>query len=157
MNLAQLEGIRPAHVEKLAQAGIKTPLALLKRGYTPALRRQLAEETGISEELLLAWVRFADILQVEGIGVEYAGLLDEIGIDTAEALAVQNARSLAKQLKQTNEAGKRVSRLPSLKQLQKAIRSATKIRNGPHSLTGNPSTVAPPPRKKRIRRKKRRT
>ena len=147
MKLAEIEGISDVQVAKLARAGIKTLMALFKRGSTPELRKKLSKETGISERLLLEWVHFADLLRVEGIGVEYAGLLDEIGIDSVEALAVQNAKSLAKELKKSNEAKKRVNRLPSIKHLARAIKSASKVSHA-HSLTGDATTPAPAPRKK---------
>jgi predicted flap endonuclease-1-like 5' DNA nuclease len=148
MKLAEIEGIGPSYVAKLAQAGVKTPMALLKKGYTPDLRKELASETGISESLILDWVLFADLLRVEGIGVEYASLLEEIGIDSSEALAIQNVKSLAKRLKKSNEEKKLVYRLPTIKQLARAIKSASKIDHIPHGFAGDQTTFPPPPRKK---------
>ena len=149
MNIAEIEGIGLSQVEKLARAGIKTPAALIKKGYTPALRKSLAEETGISETQILYWVQFADLLRIEGIGLEYAGLLEEIGVDSSKELAARNAKYLAKRMKEVNAEKNRVHKLPGFKQIVRAIESAKEI-NSPHGLAGNSTTDAPHPGKKKI-------
>lgn len=157
MNLAEFEDIGSRDVNKLARVGIKTPMGLLKKGYTPDLRKKLAQETGISEKKLLDWIRFADLLRVEGIGLEYADLLREIGIDSSEALAIQNAKSLAERLKSSSKASGHAYRLPGLKQIMRAIKSASKVKHGPYSLSGDISTNAPPPPPVKKAQKRKRT
>jgi predicted RecB family nuclease len=147
MKLHQIEGIVIEHVKKLEQAGIRTPESLLKEAHTANQRRKLAQETGIDEQLILEWVRFADLLRLKGIGLQYANLLEELGIDTSRELAAQDVQDLAEAVRQLNEEKNVVRRLPSLRQLTHAIQSATAINQSPRGLAGNGTTDAPPPKK----------
>ncbi|MDE5839217.1 MAG: DUF4332 domain-containing protein, partial [Paramuribaculum sp.] len=51
----EIEGIGSAYAEKLEAVGVKTTEALLDRAETKKGREKLAEETGISEKLILKW------------------------------------------------------------------------------------------------------
>jgi predicted flap endonuclease-1-like 5' DNA nuclease len=147
MKLHQIENIGINHVKKLEEAGIRTPQRLLEKGQTPEQRRELAQETGIDEQLILEWVRFADLLRLEGIGIEYASLLEEVGVDTSRELAARDVQNLVTAMRHVNEEKNLVRRLPSLRQLTKAIQSAIAINQSPRGLAGNGTTDAPPPKK----------
>jgi predicted flap endonuclease-1-like 5' DNA nuclease len=95
MKIEDVEGIGPAFAEKLTAAGVATTDALLERGGTSTGRDRLSEATGISERLILEWVNHADLMRIEGVGSEYADLLEAAGVDSCAELAQRNAANLA--------------------------------------------------------------
>ncbi len=64
-NIIDIEGVGEAYAEKLQAAGINTVDELLGRGASPRGRQKLAEETGISEKLILRWTNHADLFRVK--------------------------------------------------------------------------------------------
>jgi predicted flap endonuclease-1-like 5' DNA nuclease len=149
MKLADIEGISPKDVSKLASVGIRTPHDLLEQGYTPAKRRKLATATGINQKLILEWVNMADLFRIKGIGLVYADLLEEAGVDTSKELSMRKAKQLIAAMEKVNSEKNLARRLPSLKQIRKAIAIATEIHRSSHSLAGDGTTDAPPPKKSR--------
>ena len=146
MKLNDIEGLKEIHAKELAKVGINTTRDLLENGRTSAKRKKLAEETGISANLILRWVHIADLVRVEGIGIEYANLLEKAGVDTAKDLSRRNAENLAVALERTNEQKRLVQRTPGIKRLLRVIQSASEINLAPHGgLSGNGTTDAPPP------------
>jgi predicted flap endonuclease-1-like 5' DNA nuclease len=95
MKIEDVEGIGPAFAEKLSAAGVATTDALLERGGTSTGRDRLSEATGISERLILEWVNHADLMRIDGVGSEYADLLEAAGVDSCAELAQRNAANLA--------------------------------------------------------------
>jgi predicted flap endonuclease-1-like 5' DNA nuclease len=95
MKIEDVEGIGPTFAEKLSGAGVSTTDDLLDRGGTAAGRDRLSEATGISERLLLEWVNHADLMRINGVGSEYADLLEAAGVDSCAELAQRNADNLA--------------------------------------------------------------
>ena len=95
MKIEDVEGIGPAFAGKLTAAGVATTDALLERGGTSTGRDRLSEATGISERLILEWVNHADLMRIDGVGSEYADLLEAAGVDSPSELAQRNAANLA--------------------------------------------------------------
>jgi hypothetical protein len=95
MKVEDVEGIGPTFAAKLIEAGVSTTDALLDRGGTSAGRDRLSEATGISEKLLLEWVNHADLMRIDGVGSEYADLLEAAGVDSCAELVQRNAANLA--------------------------------------------------------------
>ncbi|HLO34627.1 MAG TPA: DUF4332 domain-containing protein [Candidatus Deferrimicrobium sp.] len=95
MKIEEVEGIGPTFAQKLAAAGVPTTDALLDRGATANGRGKLSEATGISEKLILEWVNHADLMRINGVGSEYADLLEAAGVDSCAELARRNAANLA--------------------------------------------------------------
>lgn len=113
-NIKKIEGIGPVFAEKLAGAGVKTVDALLKAGETPALRKELAEKSGLTAHQILEWVNHADLFRIKGVGEEYSDLLEEAGVDTVVELATRNAAHLLEKMTLVNAEKKLVRRLPTL-------------------------------------------
>ena len=111
--LSTVEGIGEVYTEKLEAAGVLTTEALLERGATPQGRKALAEQSGISEKLILEWVNRVDLFRIKGIGEEFSDLLESAGVDTVPELAQRNPGNLYRALVETKEAKKLVRRLPS--------------------------------------------
>ncbi len=122
--LEYIEGIGPAYAEKLQAAGIRSTDALLKKGATPQGRKELAEATGISPDLILNWVNAADLYRIRGIGSEYGQLLEQAGVNTVVELARRNPDNLYAKLAEVNEAKHLVRQLPSPRQVASWVEQA---------------------------------
>jgi len=110
--IEEIEGIGPAYAGKLGAAGIGTTEALLEKGCTRTGRTALAEQTGLSDKLILKWVNMADLCRIKGIGGEYAELLECAGVDTVKELRTRNPENLAAKLAEVNEEKKLVRQVP---------------------------------------------
>ena len=110
--IIDIEGIGPVYAEKLVAAGIITAEDLLVKCAAPAGRKALAEETGISDKLILTWTNHADLFRVKGVGPQFAELLEASGVDTVKELQHRNAANLAAKALEVNEAKHLVRRVP---------------------------------------------
>ena len=123
-SIIDIEGIGAVYTQKLQAADIQTTEDLLERGKTPAGRQNLAEQTGISETLILEWVNLSDLLRIKGVGEEYSDLLEEAGVDTVPELAQRNSANLYAKLVEVNAAKDLVRRLPSEDQVADWVNQA---------------------------------
>ena len=126
-NLLRVEGIGEVYAQKLSNAGIKTTNALLKQGATPKGRKEIAENSGISETLILEWVNHVDLFRIKGVFEEYADLLEEAGVDTVKELAQRNPANLYKKLVEVNEQKKLVRQLPGKSQVENWVAQAKQL------------------------------
>lgn len=122
-----IEGIGPVYESKLKEIGISTTEELLEKGATKKGRKTIAEETGISEKLILTWVNHTDLFRIKGIGPQYAELLEASGVDTVPELATRKPENLLKKMTEVNEDKKLVRGLPVLKQVEKWIEQAKEL------------------------------
>lgn len=123
--ISDIEGIGPAHAEKLQKAGIRSVNALLETGASKKGRKLLAEATKVDESLILKWVNMADLYRIKGVASEYAELLEKAGVDTVKELANRNAENLFIKMKEVNSAGRPLVRqLPGLKAVQSWVKQA---------------------------------
>ncbi len=111
--LTLIEGIGPKYEETLKSIGVTSTAKLLESGKTPSGRKKLAEESGISHKLILTWVNHADLMRINGIGGEYAELLEASGVDTVPELAHRNPGNLATKMQEVNEEKSLVRRIPT--------------------------------------------
>ena len=123
-SVISIEGIGKVYAEKLHTVNIYHTSDLLRIGATPQGRRDLAEKTGISHELILEWVNLADLFRVKGIGEEYSDLLEEAGVDTVVELSHRNAANLHTKMLEVNEAKRLVRRMPSLASVEAWVKEA---------------------------------
>ena len=128
MKIEDVEGIGPTFAAKLTEAGVATTDDLLDRGGTSAGRDRLSEATGISERLLLEWVNHADLMRINGVGSEYADLLEAAGVDSCAELARRNAANLAQTFQELDAARPNtVRRVPSEETIRGWIEQADKL------------------------------
>jgi predicted flap endonuclease-1-like 5' DNA nuclease len=128
MKIQDVEGIGPTFADKLNAAGVQTTDDLLDRGAIAAGRDRLSEETGISERLLLEWVNHADLMRIDGVGSEYADLLEAAGVDSCAELARRNAANLATTFQELDAARPNtVRQVPSEATIQRWIDQADKL------------------------------
>ncbi len=116
--LEDIEGIGPTFANKLRAAGIASQKKLLEAGSTPAGRRRIEKDTGVSGKLVLKWINRADLARVRGVGEEYADLLEVAGVDTVPELARRNAENLHARMSAVNESRHLVRTLPPLAKVQ---------------------------------------
>jgi predicted flap endonuclease-1-like 5' DNA nuclease len=126
-SLLKVEGIGETYAGKLTAIGISTTQALLDKGSTPKGRKEIAEQSGISEKLVLEWVNHVDLFRIKGVGEEYADLLEEAGVDTVPELAQRKPENLHQKLAEVNQAKKLVRQLPSLAQVQSWVEQAKEL------------------------------
>ena len=126
-NLLKVEGIGETYAGKLAEAGLTTTGALLKKGATPKGRQEIAEATGISPKLVLEWINHVDLFRIKGVGEEYSDLLEEAGVDTVPELAQRNPENLYQKLVEVNQAKALVRQLPSAGQVADWVAQAKEL------------------------------
>lgn len=127
-NIEEIEGISSARAAKLAKAGIKTTDDLLKAGTTPAGRKRLVEQCGVSRIRLLKWCNMADMMRISGIGEEYSELLEAANCNTVKQMARRNPENLAKRMLEINEKKKLVRSPPTVKEVTKWVAQAKKLK-----------------------------
>lgn len=125
--LESIEGIGKSYKAKLKEAGFNTTEQLLEKGASPAGRRAIAADTGVSEKMILRWVNMADLFRIKGVGEEYSDLLEAAGVDTIPELAQRNAENLHVKMEEVNAVKKLVRRVPSLKEVTDWISQAKKL------------------------------
>jgi len=123
----EIEGIGPVLGEKLRTAGINTVDKLLENAATKKQRQTLAEETGISEKQILKFTNMADLFRLNGVGQEYAELLEVAGVDTVPELAQRNAANLTAKMEEVNEAKNLTRKTPSATEVEKWIAQAKEL------------------------------
>ncbi len=92
--LRDFPGITIETITKLEQSGIKNTLKLFERVLNPELRKQLAEETGISNAEILELTKLTDLSRVRWIGHTFARMLYDIGFNTVEKLTQADPEDL---------------------------------------------------------------
>jgi small subunit ribosomal protein S1 len=126
-NLEYIEGIGPAYAAQLNQIGIFTTGELLEAGATPKGREELAEKSGISPKLILTWINHCDLFRIDGVGAQYAELLEAAGVDTVPELAQRNAENLAARLAEVNAEKNLVNKLPGEASVQDWVEQAKNL------------------------------
>ena len=96
-------------------------------GATPAGRKGLAKNSGLSEKQILEWVNHVDLFRIKGVGEEYADLLEEAGVDTVVELAQRKAVNLIDKMSQVNASKNLVNKMPALSQVEDWIAQAKKL------------------------------
>ena len=123
----QIEGIGEVYAQKLNAAGVKTTEDLLAKCANKKGRIAMAEETGISEKLILKWTNHADLFRVNGIAGQFADLLEAAGVDTVKEFRHRVPANLQPKLVEVNEAKNLCNRVPSVAELEKMIAQAKEL------------------------------
>ena len=123
----QVAGIDQKRATSLRKAGVRTSKSLIEKASTRRGRSELAKATGIPGKDLQLWVHHADLLQVPGVGSEYAQLLVAAGVDTLRDLRRRNPTALVAKIIGLNGANKVVSRLPTESMVESWISSAADL------------------------------
>ncbi|MBE7439816.1 MAG: DUF4332 domain-containing protein [Spirochaetales bacterium] len=125
--LEYVEGIGPKYATALRSVGVRSTGDLLKKGSTPAGRKELASNSGIPGKLILEWVNHVDLFRITGVGEEYADLLEASGVDTVVELAKRTPENLMSKMQEINGRKKLVRQLPNPGRVKEWIAQAKKL------------------------------
>lgn len=125
--IIEIEGVGSVYADKLIAAGIKTTDDLLEKAATKKGREQLAEETGISEKLILKWANHADLFRIKGVAGQFAELLEAAGVDTVKELRHRVPANLYAKLVEVNEAKNLCNRVPAESEIAKMVEQAKEL------------------------------
>jgi len=124
--ISEIPGISTDVAAVLKKEGIRTTIGFLRAAKTPKQRLKIAAKAGIDSKLVLEWATTCDRLRVKGIGAEYAQLLGDIGVKTANDLRFRNPHNLVERMRQANK-DKHVLLLPKEKTVERWIENAKKL------------------------------
>lgn len=111
--IVDVEGIGPKYAEKLKAAGLKNTEDFLAKCGDKKGRKSVAEETEISEKLILKWANLADLMRINGVGPQFAELLEAAGVDTVKELRTRNAANLATKMAEVQKEKKLTKAAPA--------------------------------------------
>jgi len=126
--IVDVEGIGEVYAKKLIDAGINTVDDLLAKCCKPAGRKELEEATGISGKLILTWSNHADLMRINGVGPQFAELLEAAGVDTVKEFSHRVPANLQPKLEEINAEKNLVGRVPSLKEVEKMVENAKELK-----------------------------
>lgn len=127
-SIEALEGIGPKYGKKLRACGCISANSLLKRGATKKGRKEIADESGISESIILRCVNMADLFRIKGVATQYAELLEAAGVDTVKELRNRRADNTAAKMKEVNDKKSLTRVVPSEKMVAAWIAQAKKLK-----------------------------
>ena len=122
--IIDIEGVGEVYAEKLQAAGINKVSELLEKCASAKGRKALAAETEIPEKLILRWTNHADLFRINGVGPQFAELLEKAGVDTVKEFAHRVAENLQPKLEATNAQFHICGRVPSLIEIEKMLLQA---------------------------------
>lgn len=126
--ISDIEGIGPAYAKKLQKANVRSVNSLLNAGGSKTGRKNLAQQSGIDETLILKWVNMADLYRIKGVGSEYSELLEKAGVDTVKELKNRKPENLHAKMKEVNASGRSIVRLvPGLKSVESWVAQAKQL------------------------------
>jgi len=125
--LTDIEGIGPVYEEKLQAAGIGSIESFLKYCCDAKGRKDIEAKTGIDHSRILRFVNHADLMRINGLGGEYAELLEAAGVDTVPELAQRNPGNLHAKMVETNEAKKLVRQVAGQGQVETWVAEAKSL------------------------------
>ncbi|MBR3067562.1 MAG: DUF4332 domain-containing protein, partial [Prevotella sp.] len=85
------------------------------------------EQTGISEKLILRWTNHTDLFRINGVGPQFAELLEAAGVDTVKEFRHRVAENLQPKLSELNEERHICGRVPAVSEVQKMIDQAKEL------------------------------
>lgn len=87
-------------IANLAKIGIKTTEKLFDKVITKLDRQNLSESTGIAERELLKLTKLTDLSRIKWVGITYAQILYDIGVDTVEKVSKSDPNALHAKINQ---------------------------------------------------------
>ncbi|WP_289770519.1 DUF4332 domain-containing protein [uncultured Duncaniella sp.] len=125
--ISQIEGIGEAYARQLEAVGVNTVEQLLEKCSSKKGRTLLADETGISEKLILKWTNHADLFRIKGVAGQFAELLEAAGVDTVKEFRHRVASNLHMKLVEINDVRNICNRVPSVFELERMIVQAKEL------------------------------
>jgi predicted flap endonuclease-1-like 5' DNA nuclease len=122
--IGEVENIDAEIEAKLVGLGIRTTDDFLARAATPGERAGLATAVGATPAELLTWANCADLMRIDGIGMQFADLLEEAGVDTIPELAQRNAPNLYERVAALNDQKQLAGRAPTAHEVESWVAQA---------------------------------
>ncbi|MBK6979906.1 MAG: DUF4332 domain-containing protein [Cytophagaceae bacterium] len=92
--LADFLEIRAGAVSNLEKIGISNTEKLYNKVLSKSDRQNLSQATGINMEDLLTLTKLADLSRIKWVGVTYAQMLSDLGVDTVEKVSKSDPMDL---------------------------------------------------------------
>ena len=127
VSLANIKRIGKISSQKLKWAGIDTVETLFDRGSNRRARQIIAGETGISSKRILEWVNHVDLFRINGVGEDFALLLEAAGVNTVLELSQREPEELTARIAAINQEKDLVRRQPSLSVVKRWVKEAKKL------------------------------
>lgn len=96
-------GLSENVIVKLEYLGIKNTLHLFDKILTSQRRKELSNQTGISEKEILRLAKLTDLSRIRWVNHTFAYVLLEAGYDTAEKIACADYKKLYEKVRRLNE------------------------------------------------------
>ena len=120
----EIKMVGPSEAEKLSKAGVTTVEGLVEQGKTRSGRHRLATASGLPEHDILKWVDRAHLMELKGVGKQYADLLEVAGVDSPLELSHPVPEHLYQRLLDINAEQKLVQRAPHMNEVESWIEEA---------------------------------
>jgi hypothetical protein len=101
--IADFTGIAKDTVEKLEKIGINNTEKLYNKVITVTDRQELADLTGINDKDILELTKLTDLSRIKWVGVTFARMLYDLGIDTAEKASKTDPVDLHRRINKLNK------------------------------------------------------
>jgi hypothetical protein len=128
--IGEIKGLAESFKAQLQERQIDTVEDLLTRTAGRADRERLARDLGVEPAQLTEWINRADLMRLNGVGAEYANLLEECGVDSCKELQHRVPDNLHAKLTEVNAAKRIVERAPGLAQVRAWIDEAATFAKG---------------------------
>lgn len=126
----ELRDITDETVKKLKELAINNSDQFLEASKTPAQRKSLAEQLGLTAQEVLRIANSADLSRIKGIGGAFSDLLEKAGVDTVKELAMRRADNLHQKIVEINEQESLVKQVPSPSQVEGWVTEAKSLPRG---------------------------
>lgn len=101
--LKDFNGVSQDTVEKLEKIGVKNTENLYDKVLTKSDRQKLAKETCLDEKEILELTKLTDLSRIKWVGVTFARMLFDLGIDTTEKASKSDPAELHSRINQLNK------------------------------------------------------
>lgn len=126
-SLGDIKGLDADNLAILKANGIGNADDLVAAALDFDKRAALAKTLGIDSKQLSEWVNRADLMRLNGVGEEYANLLEECGVDSTRELRRRVPANLHAKMTEINASGGQVKRLPTVEQVESWVAQAKQL------------------------------
>ena len=122
--IREIKGLDDAVRDKMEADGILTVEQLLAQADSGPKKSALAKKLGIQGSQLTELINRADLMRLNGVGTEYANLLEECGVDSCRELQHRVPANLHAKISSVNTEKQITKRIPTLAQVEKWVAEA---------------------------------
>lgn len=101
--IKEFTGISADTASRLEKIGIMNTVKLYNRVIDAKSRKELANETGIDNAVILELTKLTDLSRIRWVGVTFARMLYDLGIDTVDKASKADPVDLHKKINQLNK------------------------------------------------------